>query len=243
MEPTPDTARTLNQLDPVPGDEDDALVDSFREAGRSVLDLVPDCIGFSISRLEDGLVFTMLSTAEDTAVLDAMQYLDDGPCLEAVRREELVETSTDDPLDEGRWLLFATAASELGVRSTLTLPIYEHEQVSGSVNLYAASADAFEGHHDRLAEFFGAWSSGAVTNADLSFESRRRSERGPALAEDLNRVQVAIGIVAATLSVDVDAATERVRRAADLAGVSEATLARGLIALVRPPDRDAGDLR
>lgn len=239
MEPTPDTARTLNQLDPLPGDEDDELVDSFREAGRSVLDLVPDCIGFSLSRLEDDLVFTMLSTAEDTALLDAMQYLDDGPCLEAVRREELVETSTDDPLNEGRWLLFATAAAELGVQSTLTLPIHEHGRVSGSVNLYAASPDAFDGHHEHLARFFGAWSSGAVTNADLSFESRRRSELGPAVAEDLNRVQVAVGIVAATLSIDVDAATERVRRAADLAGVSEATLARGLIALVQPPEPGA----
>lgn len=240
MEPTPDTARTLNQLDPVPGDEDDALVDSFREAGRSVLTVVPDCIGFSLSRLQDELVFTMLSTAEDTALLDAMQYLDDGPCLEAVRREELVETSTDDPLNESRWRLFATAAAELGVQSTLTLPIYQDGEVSGSVNLYAASPGAFEGHHEDLAEFFGAWSSGAVTNADLSFESRRRSERGPAVAEDLNRVQVAIGIVASSLTIGVDDATERVHRAADLAGVSEATLARGLIALVHPPQPDAG---
>ncbi|WP_160006567.1 GAF domain-containing protein [Nocardioides sp. AX2bis] len=238
MDPTPETARTLNQLEPVLGESDDALLDHFRDAGRSVLAVVPDCVGFSLSRLEDDLVFTMLSTAEDIALLDATQYLDDGPCLAAVRTDAVVGTWTDDPLSEDRWLLFATTASELGVRSTLTLPIHQGDQVSGSVNLYAASPEAFVGHHEDLAQVFGAWSAGAVTNADLSFDSRRQAERGPQVAADLSRIQVAIGIVAATLGTDVFTAEKRLRRAADLAGLPEATLATSLIALVHPPDDD-----
>ncbi len=239
MEPTPETARTLDQLEPVLGEPDDALLDSFRDAGRAVLALVPDCIGFSLSRLEDDLVFTMLSTAEDVATLDAAQYLGDGPCLEAVRREDQVATVTDDPLSEDRWRLFAAVAGELGVRSTLTLPIRHGEKVSGSVNLYAAGTHSFDDHHDALAELFGAWSSGAVTNADLSFDTRRQAERGPQLAEDLSRVQVAIGIVAATLDTDVATAEQRLGRAAELAGLSRAALARSLIALLHPPVDEA----
>ena len=61
--------------------------------------------------------------------------------------------------------------------STVTLPVLAGGAVVGSINLYAASAEAFVGHHEAIARIFDAWAPGAVTNADLSFSTRAVAEQ------------------------------------------------------------------
>lgn len=54
------------------------------------------------------------------------------------------------------------------MRSTLSFPLRDGGVVRGSVNLYAATTSAFEGHEDEIATIFDAWSQDAVRNADMS---------------------------------------------------------------------------
>ena len=84
-----------------------------------------------------------------------------------------------DLLDEDTWHLLAMASAARCIVSTLTLPIVKDGRIAGAVNLYGASRQAFTGHHEALAEIFGAWAPGAVTNADLSFSTRRDAEEAP----------------------------------------------------------------
>jgi transcriptional regulator with GAF, ATPase, and Fis domain len=191
--------------------------------------LVPDCMGLSVAALQHGLTFTLVASSEDVAVLDAVQYLAGGPCVEGVKADQVIEFSNDDVLDEHEWRLFAQCTADAAVASTLTLPVLAAGSVVGSINLYAASANAFTGHHEQLARVFDAWAPGAVVNADLSFSTRRAAERAPRQLRDDRDIQVAVGILAASLAVDPEAARDKLRDAAQRAGASEVELAISII--------------
>jgi hypothetical protein len=110
------------------------------------------------------------------------------------------------------------------VVSTLSMPIQEDGRVTGEVNLYAASCDAFTDHHDELAALFGAWAPGAVSNADLPFSNRPEATKAPERLEDQDRVNQATGMVMAAHRVDAGTARARVREAA-ATGVPEVEVA------------------
>lgn len=231
MEPIPETALALDAMDPVPDEGDDDLLNHLRSSGDRVRLVVPECVGFSLARLREDMVFTMIATASEIAALDAVQYLDDGPCLHAAAQGQLIETTPGDVLSEERWRLFADAATGLGIQSTLTLPIRSSGQVEGSVNLYARTPHAFDGHHNELAGLFGAWAPGAISNADMSFETRRTAQAAPQIVADHNRVQTAIGMLASGSRVGVAVAADRFRTAAQQAGITEIVLARSIITM------------
>ena len=241
MEPIPETVEALGELDPSV-DPDDLLTRLVELAGRAK-DVVPDLVGVSVAQRQHGLTFTLVATAEEVAVLDAVQYVAGGPCVDGARTEGVHEFNDSDVLDEERWRLFSEATAARGVRSTLTLPVDGDGQVTGTVNLYAASSGAFAGRHEELARIFGAWAAGAIANADLSFTTRREARAAPARARDLVVVEVATGLLAADLGIDVEAAGARLREAAAQAGVDPPELAREIIQVSERTGEDDRDDR
>jgi GAF domain-containing protein len=230
MEPIPETVEAIEEYGPFGlGDAD--LLGRLREASVRVRDVVPDCLGFSLASREHGLTFTLVADDTDMAVLDAVQYLAGGPCVAAVeeQRHHPVGFDHDDLLDEESWRLFGHATAAKGVRSTLTLPLLEDQEVVGSVNLYGASAQAFTGHHEALAVIFDAWAPGAVTNADLSFATLREARQAPRLLREETTVQVAVGIIVAREGIDARAAEGRLRHAAERAGIPVHDLAQAVL--------------
>jgi GAF domain-containing protein len=233
MEPIPETAVAAGELGP-----DELLPELSRLANRSK-EIVPDLLGVSIARLDLGLTFTLVASAEEFAVLDAIQYAAGGPCVDSASKEEVREFDNQDVLDETRWQLFAQATAARGIRSTLTLPVLRNGSVIGTVNLYGATRRAFADQYDELAQVFGAWAGGAVANADLSFTTRREARAAPARVRDRVVVEMAISVLAAQLGLDVDAAEDRLRDAAARAGVSTYELAHEIL---RAADKeDHGD--
>jgi GAF domain-containing protein len=235
VEPIPETVETLEELARfTTGDLRQRLVGQATQ----VRELVPDCVGLSLALIEDGVTLTLVATSEEIAVLDGVQYLFGGPCVDSAKGEQVMEFHNDDVLDERMWQHFAQATSAAAVASTLTLPVLAEGAVVGSVNLYAASRNAFGGLHRDIARIFDAWAPGAVTNADLSFSTRESAERAPEkLREDL-RVQMAVGIIAASHDIELAAARDELSDAARRAGVSEATLAEAIIAIGGPHDHE-----
>jgi GAF domain-containing protein len=225
MEPIPETVEAVDDLDR--SVDDDLLDDLIRRATRGQ-EIVPDLVGVSIAGLDQGLTFTLVATAREIAVLDAIQYLAGGPCVEGAHTDEVIDFESD-PFHEERWRLFAEATASRAVRSTLTLPVLTDGRVVGSVNLYGGSRRAFIGHHDQLAAVFGAWAAGAVANADLSFSTLREAQRAPEQVRDQNHIDQATGIIAAQLGVGVEAALAHLRDAAVRAGVSLLQLANGIL--------------
>jgi GAF domain-containing protein len=216
LEPLPETREALEEVDRwTQGRVLAALVD----AGKRVVDVVPTCVGLSLAVFDAGITVTLAATSGEVAALDAVQYAVGGPCVDAVT-EDAVTTSGNDAqglLDEERWADFARAGAARGVLSTLSMPVHHRGRVTGGVNLYASTPNAFEGHHEELAAIMGAWAPGAVRNADLSFSTREAARAAPGLLREQAVVDQATGVVMAKHGVDEEQARDILADAAQRA--------------------------
>lgn len=226
MEEIPETRLALAELSRF---HDEDLSARFGAMADRVGSVAPDCLGLTLSFLQQGLAFTWAATRVDLASLDAVQYLTNGPCVEAMEQGAIVSTSGSDPLDEDNWRLFTRAENTVGVESTLSIPLLEDRVVVGGVNLYGSTPTAFDGLHSALAAACGGWPAGAVTNADLSLSGVRQAQQTPQTIEDQIVTDQALGMIMAAHRVGDDDASHRLSEAAQRAGVHAAELARILV--------------
>jgi len=235
VEPLPETRAALSQLSALIDADLTADLDSLTEQARAV---VPELVGVSLAVLREGLTFTFVSSDYDIAVLDAVQYLDGGPCVQAAMENREVTFESTDVLDEDAWVMFARAGAVAGIRATLSMPMTENGHVVGSVNLYAGGEHAFDGHREALAEIFGAWAGGAVANADLDFATRQQAVKGPATLQSNARIANAVGVIIAIQGVSAAEGRDRLEAAATLAGVPTLIIAEAILSSVA--DRRSG---
>jgi GAF domain-containing protein len=241
VEPIPETQQAVDEFGPFTAQPDKDLIDVLRDHSTTVERLVPSLVGLSVASVAEGVTFTLVASGEVPAVLDGLQYLGDGPCLRAAEEATRVERSGDGLLAEDSWQLFALGAAEAGVGSTLTLPVMADDAVIGTVNLYASHPQAFDGHHEEIADVFGAWAPGAIRNADLSFATRHEARSAPTRLRESVLVLVATGIIARLQDVDTTTARARLAAAASLAGITPEALATTVVASTSDePRRDDG---
>jgi GAF domain-containing protein len=227
VEPIPETRHALEHYRQAGEGEIEA---ELTRMGRRALEIVPESVGLSLGLFRYGLTFTLAATDDHIAGLDAVQYLDGGPCVGAAQDGREVEI--DELLEEENWRMFAEASAAVGVRSTLTLPILDNQgSVIGTVNLYASSPNAFEDRADHLAEALGSSATKAVSNADLSFTTRLVAAEAPTQLVEADEVNTALGIIMASQDVDIAIARERLRAAASRAGISDVQAARLITSL------------
>lgn len=186
---------------------------------------VPECVALSVTMLDDDLTFTLVDRA---ASIDRARASDEecaGACAD--------DTADAPALDEGGWADMARERAFDGIASTVCLPVVEDGRAVLNIDLYASTAHAFHDRIDDLVEALGAWQAGAVTNADLGFDTLRRAEAAPERLREQRLVDVAVGLVAATVGLTTDDALGLLREAAAVAGIDEAqaaTVARHLLA-------------
>lgn len=226
LHPLPETTRALTALSRY-ADED--LNERLGRLVQDVSAVAPGCGGLTISYLREGVAFTWLSSGVEVALLDGVQYLDGGPCVDSHHSGTPVETDADDPLSEQRWALFARIAAAGGVQSTLSLPFVRDGHVVGGVNFYGTTEDAFEGRHEVLADLVGAWPAGAVTNADLSLSGVEQARHAPQTIEANAVIDQAVGMLMAAQHVDSETAKQRLAGAAERAGIDTSLLAQVVV--------------
>ena len=228
MEPIPESAAVLAELEAAGGQD---LSGQVRRLAGLVRRLVPQCTGMSLSLVAEGLTLTLVATDAAIAALDGVQYLEGGPCVDALTGQEPLRT--DDlagRMDEEAWRVFATAGAAAGVRSTLSFPVRdEQSRVLGGVNLYAATPHAFTGHEAALTELLGGWASDTMANADLTFATRLDAERTTGHLADQDVISRAVGLLCVLDELTVDRARERLVSAAAQAGVHVHELARTIL--------------
>ena len=177
---------------------------------------VPDCVALSVTLLDEDLTFTLV----DRDATSVPAHDDD----DAARHETL---------DELDWADTARERAFGSIASTVCLPVVDQGRAVLNIDLYASTAHAFSDRIDGLVEALGAWQAGAVTNADLGFETLRRAQHAPARLREQRLIDVAVGLVAARMAVTTDMAAVMLSEAAERAGVSEsdaACVARVLLA-------------
>ena len=230
MEPLPETSKAARLLR-FRTDQD--LLPDLRSKARRVREMVPDCLGISLALLDHDVTLTLVANPTEFALLDALQYLvDPGGEQSAERAAEQGRDDTrpsDDLLDERRWQRLSRESSALGVASTLSMPVFDHDRLVGAISLYGGSPNTFGGQHDELADVLGAWAGGAVTNADLSFGSLVSATRAPRKVAGAILVAQAADIMARDLHVEPATARERLLAAAARTGVTPVELAISVI--------------
>jgi len=211
--------------------EDPQLDEELLAMGRVARGLVPDLVGMSLSVVSEGVTFTLIAPNSAVAALDATQYMDGGPCVDVVSEPgNTIQTNIDDLLDEARWTVFARSSAAAGVASSLSMSIADgHGRVTGGLNLYASTGDAFSGLHEALAAALGGSAASVITNADLGFTTLDRAKQAPAVLHDRARIETAVGMLAARYQEDLDTARARLLRAAQRASIDPAVVARVLI--------------
>ena len=230
MQPLPETTQALTALALATDHDDTALVEQFDRSAAVARRIAPECLGLTLTFVQEGVCFTWVTTDLQSADLDAVQYLAGGPCVEAMGSGEVVTDSDAGPMDERQWRTFAAASARAGVSSTLSIPLMTQGQVYGGLNLYGGTATAFDGHHDELAALYGGWPEGAVTNADLTFSTMARARTAPRVLADATLSNMAVGMIMAAHGLPEAAARSRLSDAAARAGVSEGRVADILLA-------------
>jgi len=174
---------------------------------------VPECVALSVTLLDEDLTFTLVDHAATTSPAGA--------------GGDPAAAADVDPhaLDEGGWAEMARERAFSGILSTVSLPVVEHGRAVLTIDLYASTAHAFHDRIDGLVDALGGWQAGAVTNADLGFETLRRAEEAPERLREQRVLDVAIGVVAARLALTTGDAHDLLLRAAERAGVSAAQAA------------------
>lgn len=217
MEPVRGTKQALDIL---VSQGDSQVAVALMRMGREARRLVPSCIGLSLTFVAEDLTFTLVATGEELTGLCA-PVPDTAPAAHVEG-----EPHPEDLLDERLWQEYARASAAAGVASSLSLPIVRQGRAIGSVSLYAASPDAFDAGREVLAAALGVSPEGAIANADLEFRSRRAAADAPDQLTDAEDIDIAVGLVATLLHMDVSDAEERLRAAARCAGLSPGQAAR-----------------
>jgi hypothetical protein len=227
LEPLPETLAVLRAIGEWSQED---FVAELTHSGRLVHAVVPECVGMSLSLLEEGLTFTLVASSDQIAALDAVQYTVGGPCIDAVLGDRTIDTGGNDGLfDEERWARFARAGAAAGVLSTLSMPLGTSSAVTGGVNFYASTTDAFAGRHEALAAIVGAWAPAAVINTELTFATRLAARKAPRHLGEQAVIDQATGFVAAARGLEVAEARRALADAAGRAGIPDLDLARALL--------------
>ena len=169
---------------------------------------VPECVALSVTLLEEDLTFTLVDHAATAAPARVDADATGG------------ELGDPHALDEGGWAEMARERAFAGILSTVSLPVVEQGRAVLTIDLYASTAHAFHDRIDGLVDALGGWQAGAVTNADLGFETLRRAEEAPERLREQRVLDVAVGVVAARLGLTTGDAHDLVLRSAERAGVS-----------------------
>jgi GAF domain-containing protein len=160
------------------------LVELHRElacivlAGRELPEVLTEVVGIarralpgseatSITLIRNERTFTAAFDGQLAMDADELQYKRGyGPCLDAGRAGELFVVT--DMRAEERWPDYARHAAELGVRSSLSVPLPFQGATIGALNNYARSTDAFGAADEQLGQEVAAFVAIAVGNAEAA---------------------------------------------------------------------------
>ena len=134
---------------------------------EAAVDAVPGAVDAGISFLpSQSRVESRAPTGDRPAALDKLQDdLGQGPCLRAVREQEIVQIH--DMATERRWPRFAAAARGHGVGSMLSVRLYVTEDKKlGALNLYAEAPHAFDDESVAIARVFAVHAAIALAAAE-----------------------------------------------------------------------------
>jgi GAF domain-containing protein len=177
---------------------------------------------------------------------DARQYeLDEGPCLTALRTQELVRI--DDTTTDRRWPRWNEAAGGLGVRSVLSAPLLAADESIGAMKIYSARPGNYGPRDEHVMRLLAAQAAILLANSQSLREARLLSRQLTRALTSRDVVAQAIGVLLARGVADQQDAFSVLTTAARQSHRPVEEVAHTLLAEVRaggnPPDSGRSDPR
>ncbi|MEY2454727.1 MAG: hypothetical protein QOD92_4301 [Acidimicrobiaceae bacterium] len=207
----------------------DGFVESLRELSELMVDeetldrtlqrvVTLSCISLSgcdfasVTVERSGHPRTAACTDKAALALDEAQYAEDvGPCLDSLRRREIVEVTSIN--HDGRWPAFSAAAQEQGVQSALSLPLVHRGEGKGAFNLYALEPDGFSQEDRDHGSLFAEQAAVAVANAEVYWRTYDLTQNLQVALENRDVIGQAKGILMTRHGLTADEAFDELRRA------------------------------
>ena len=184
---------------------------------------------------------TVASTGPLATNLDESQYeRGHGPCLHAARTGELTEIA--DTRTDGRWSDYLPRAAEHGALSSLSVPltIYEDEQVTGALNIYAREPRAFDEDSRTAATRFATYVAVAAGNLHAYRSARDRADHLQTALDTRGVIDQAKGILMQRHKLTADQAFQLLVRASMTTNRKLRDIADDLVHTGDLPPRTAG---
>ncbi|RBY90538.1 GAF and ANTAR domain-containing protein [Blastococcus sp. TF02A-26] len=167
----PDDADLLALL-AAAGDLNAFLADLVRVAARQTPSA--QACGLTLARTSGGV--TVAASGELAARADERQYqVDDGPCLQAMREGVVVRVA--DMRSDDRWGPYPSLAAQVGVRSSLSIPLVVEDRSRGALNFYSTGTGSFTDRDEELATRWAAQATGALAVALRIADGHERAEQ------------------------------------------------------------------
>src|SRR4051812_44332654 len=155
-------SRVARHLQEVHGDVE-ATLDAIATSAARTIPHADECgITYVIGRRN---VEARASTGDLPRDVDALQdRLKEGPCLDAVRNEAVVQV--DDVRSDQRWPAFAREAAGMGVGSMMCFRLFVEGDNLGALNLYAREPRAFDDESQDVGLIFAGHAAVALAGAE-----------------------------------------------------------------------------
>ncbi len=124
--------------------EDGSPQEAMDRAVAVATKIIPGCDAAGVCVVYRGdRIDTHATSTDELRQVDALQHeLDEGPCLEALRKDHTVVSN--DLASDDRWPTWGPEVVErLGMRSSVSYRLYVNDKDLGALNLYGRSASAF----------------------------------------------------------------------------------------------------
>jgi GAF domain-containing protein len=172
---------------------------------------------------------TAVATDDIAPAVDQAQYDDgDGPCLIAFRESRAVCVPDTRTVGD-RWPTFSRVAAELGILSTLSLPLAAGGETFGAFNLYARAPGAFDEAAQADAAMFATQASVVLSNARAYWAAFDMAVGLEQAIRSRAIIEQAKGKIMATTGVTADEAFELLVRASQRENVKLREVARRIV--------------
>ena len=170
----------------------DAVLQEISEIARAAL---PGSDATSITLVRGDRAWTAAHTGELAQRADELQYeTGHGPCLDAGRTGMLLVA--DDLLKDDRWPQYSPrVVSEVGVRSSMSVPLPFQGATVGGLNNYSVRPRTFDDRAVRFAQEICVHVAIAVMNADAHAEATNEVHHLRQALESRKVIDMALGIL------------------------------------------------
>ncbi|MGY1773857.1 ANTAR domain-containing protein [Blastococcus sp. SYSU D00813] len=191
---------------------------------------IPGAESTSTTLIRDGKAYTAAYDGEMSLAADELQYERGyGPCMDAGQGGVVLRI--DDMRTEQRWPDYTARVLEVGVRSSLSVPLPYQGGVIGALNVYSSRPGAFSSPESvtagtDVAEVVAV----AIANAEAHHQLGEQARHLRIAMESRAVIEQAKGVLMAQQGVDTDQAFEILRAASQRANRKLRDVAAGVVA-------------